>query len=109
MVQISSRIGDCRVFFRAYTAEELETILRIRLRRFVRLFSDGSLKYIAHKVASTTADLRRAVQMVRKALFAAEADAKEALAAEDTALLGSSRPPLSLLGLKLRSQPRTVV
>jgi len=75
MPKIVSRIGNNRLSFKPYLKDELIKILQIRLERF-NLFSLEALKYCCMKVASVSGDLRRILQICKRAeeIFRSEKD-----------------------------------
>jgi Cdc6-like AAA superfamily ATPase len=66
MPKIVSRIGNNRLSFKPYLKDELIKILEIRLERF-NFFSIEALKYCCMKVASVSGDLRRILQICKRA------------------------------------------
>ena len=66
MPKIISRIGSNRISFKPYLKEDLIKILQIRLDN-IDLFSIHALKYCCMKVASVSGDLRRILQICKRA------------------------------------------
>lgn len=66
MPKIISRVGNNRLSFKPYLKEELIKILQIRLDQ-IDLFSLEALKYCCMKVASVSGDLRRILQICKRA------------------------------------------
>jgi origin recognition complex subunit 1 len=65
--RISSRMGSNRVPFKAYSRDQIELILKKRLGEAEALFEPDSIDMCARKVASLSGDVRRALQMIRRA------------------------------------------
>ncbi len=74
--KVHSRLGLQRVSFAAYSSAQLEQIARQRLGSYVTLFDTAALLLVARKVAATTADARRALEVLRRALLLAEREAE---------------------------------
>jgi len=70
--KVHSRLGLQRVSFAAYSSLQLEQIARQRLGPYTALFDTAALQLVARKVAATTADARRALEVLRRALLLAE-------------------------------------
>lgn len=64
--KISSRIGNNRLSFKPYQKDELVKILSVKIENF-ELFSDDAIKLSAMKVAAVNGDLRRILQICRRA------------------------------------------
>lgn len=74
--KVHSRLGLQRVSFAAYSSAQLEHIARQRLGPYTALFDTAALQLVARKVAATTADARRALEVLRRALLLAEREAE---------------------------------
>jgi origin recognition complex subunit 1 len=74
--KVHSRLGLQRVSFAAYSSAQLEQIARQRLGPYATLFDTAALQLVARKVAATTADARRALEVMRRALLLAEREAE---------------------------------
>lgn len=64
--KISSRIGNNRLTFKPYKTEELNQILALKVKTS-GLFSEDALRLCCMKVASLNGDLRRVLQICRRA------------------------------------------
>ncbi len=71
-----SRIGLSRVVFPAYKREEIRTIVRARLEE-LDTFKSDAIELAAGKVASLSGDIRRALQLCRRAAEIAARRLKE--------------------------------
>lgn len=66
MPKISSRMGNNRLCFKPYQRDELVKILSVKIDSF-ELFSEDAVKLSAMKVAAVNGDLRRILQICRRA------------------------------------------
>lgn len=67
--RIASRLAANKVVFHPYQKEDLQTIVQARLEAFTdTLFDDAALQYAARKVANCSGDLRRCLELCRRAL-----------------------------------------
>jgi Cdc6-like AAA superfamily ATPase len=64
--KISSRIGNNRLSFKPYQKDELVKILTVKVDNF-ELFSEDAIKLSSMKVAAVNGDLRRILQICRRA------------------------------------------
>lgn len=68
--RVQSRIGSRRCIFRAYDAQQIETILRSKLFQACpgrTVFDDDAIVFVSKKTASLSGDIRRAFQICRTA------------------------------------------
>ena len=65
--KISSRASMERVDFASYTKNQIVTILKSRLGQ-LPVFEADALEHCAHKVTSVSGDIRRALQLCRRAI-----------------------------------------
>ncbi|GJP58153.1 hypothetical protein CLOP_g22024 [Closterium sp. NIES-67] len=79
--RIASRMGLHRVPFSPYTRDQIETIVAARLQA-CQLFAPRAIELAARKVASVSGDVRRALEICRRAVEIAEADSRAAQAAD---------------------------
>ncbi|CBZ53103.1 hypothetical protein NCLIV_028910 [Neospora caninum Liverpool] len=70
----ASRVGFGRLTFNPYTREQIEEILLARLQECKHLFNEAAIKVCARKVANFFGDLRRALQVLRRALEMRQAE-----------------------------------
>ncbi|KAK9805893.1 hypothetical protein WJX73_002145 [Symbiochloris irregularis] len=72
--KIASRLGSARVPFQPYTKVQLATILQKRLADVdaAAAFEPNSIDFASRKVAGVTGDLRRALELCRKAAEVAQ-------------------------------------
>jgi origin recognition complex subunit 1 len=66
--RIASRLAANKVVFHPYQKDDLQTIVQARLEAFDTLFDDAALQYAARKVANCSGDLRRCLELCRRAL-----------------------------------------
>lgn len=68
--KVCTRLGFDRVDFRSYTRDQIHDILRRRLESHQALdvFKNDALKYCAARVAGHSGDVRKALQLCRRAL-----------------------------------------
>ena len=66
MPRVHSRLGLTRMTFAPYTREQLQRIVQERLRG-LEAFDDDAVELCARKVASVSGDVRRALQICRRA------------------------------------------
>lgn len=67
MPRVHSRMGLRRMTFSAYTRQQIERIIKSRLQGLTETFEDDAVELCARKVASTTGDVRKALQICRRA------------------------------------------
>jgi Cdc6-like AAA superfamily ATPase len=77
MPKIKSRMGDNRLVYEPYTRDELMKILEMRLRTATMPFQEAARRLVAAKVAAISGDVRRALQLCRRATEVAEAEYKQ--------------------------------
>jgi len=65
--RVSSRLGLKRIVFKAYTREQLVTIVQARLRD-VSVFDADAVKYCSSGVAAVSGDCRTMLQICRRSL-----------------------------------------
>jgi Cdc6-like AAA superfamily ATPase len=80
--RVRSRLSLKRIVFPPYKREDLETIISARLQCVSDLFEEHSLSLCARKVASVSGDIRRALQMCRRAVELADAERKNRVATD---------------------------
>ena len=82
--KISSRLGLTRITFPGYNHEQLMRIVQSRLEGVPGDIVDAdAVQFAARKVAAVSGDARRALDICRRAVELAEADAKTKQAAEE--------------------------
>ena len=74
--RIASRLGLERVVFPGYTVPQIETIMQARLGE-LEVFEDTAVEICARKVAAISGDIRRALQIARRAAEICDRDARE--------------------------------
>ena len=74
--RIHSRLGLERVIFPGYTVPQIETIMKARLGE-LDVFEDTAVEICARKVASISGDIRRALQIARRAAEICDREANE--------------------------------
>ena len=65
--KITSRIGNTRIVYQPYTIQQIRTIIESRLQD-VDLFDQMSITLISKKVAKFSGDIRRALQVTKRAV-----------------------------------------
>ncbi len=76
--RIHSRLGLERVIFQGYTVSQIETIMKTRLGE-LDVFEDTAVEICARKVASISGDIRRALQIARRAAEICDREANQTL------------------------------
>ncbi|KAK6018646.1 ATPase, AAA family [Ostertagia ostertagi] len=66
--RITSRIGAARICFQPYEFQQIECIIRDRLKGSVNAIDEGAVQFAARKVAAVTGDLRKAMDLLRRAI-----------------------------------------
>ncbi|KAG2483739.1 hypothetical protein HYH03_017394 [Edaphochlamys debaryana] len=72
--RIASRLSGSKLAFNPYTFDQLREILNTRLQGMTTV-AKAAVEWCARKVASTTGDVRRALELLRRAAEIAEAEA----------------------------------
>eukprot|EP00884_Botryococcus_braunii_P008272 jgi/Botrbrau1/17446/Bobra.0054s0035.1 len=85
--RIASRLGGRRIAFQPYTTAQLEQIVADRLSSagVVSVFEPLAIKYAARKVAAVSGDVRRLLELLRRATELAELEGSSAGKAPTTA------------------------
>lgn len=73
LVKIKSRIGESRLVYQPYSLSQIETIIKVRIAK-KNLFMKDSIKIVARKISSLSGDIRRALQVCRRATELAKTD-----------------------------------
>ncbi|KAK6057019.1 hypothetical protein COOONC_05466 [Cooperia oncophora] len=72
--------GAARICFQPYEFQQIECIIRDRLKESANAIDEGAVQFAARKVAAVTGDLRRAMDLLRRAIeIAVEQGAKKLL------------------------------
>jgi origin recognition complex subunit 1 len=66
--KINSRLGLGRVTFSAYQRDQIEKIIKTRLEGLDNVFDKDAIEMCARKVASLSGDVRKALQLSRRAI-----------------------------------------
>lgn len=66
--KIASRIGNNRLVYEPYTYLQIETILHSRLQCVSHIFDESSTKFVAKKVSNYSGDIRRSLQVTKRAV-----------------------------------------
>lgn len=66
--RIASRLAANKVVFHPYQKDDLQTIVQTRLEAFDTLFDNAAVQFAARKVANCSGDLRRCLELCRRAL-----------------------------------------
>ncbi|RCN41688.1 hypothetical protein ANCCAN_12358 [Ancylostoma caninum] len=78
--RVTSRIGAARICFQPYEFQQIERIIHDRLRGSTNAIDEGAVQIAARKVAAVTGDLRKAMDLLRRAIeIAIEKGAKKLL------------------------------
>lgn len=72
--RIQSRLGEGRVMFPSYTHEQIQQIVQARLVGIENVFNPDAVEMCARKVSSASGDVRRALQLCRRASEICEQD-----------------------------------
>lgn len=67
-VKISSRIGNNRLVYEPYNREQILTILKSRLKDVENIFDPRSLDFVSRKVSMYSGDIRRSLQITKRAV-----------------------------------------
>jgi hypothetical protein len=73
MPRVHSRLGLTKLYFEPYTSSEIRTIIHDRLRE-IHSFDEDGIELCARKIASVSGDIRRALQICRRAAEICEED-----------------------------------
>uniref|UniRef100_A0AC34R9L9 Origin recognition complex subunit 1 n=1 Tax=Panagrolaimus sp. JU765 TaxID=591449 RepID=A0AC34R9L9_9BILA len=107
--RVSSRLGFNRLVFEPYNHEEIEKILNHRVKN-VPLFKKGSISLVSRKVASVSGDLRKALELMRRAIeIAVDIEAKELELKHVDNALKESQKSLPVLFTKTLSKHQEVL
>lgn len=90
--RISSRMGLERVIFPGYTVSQIETIMKARLGE-LEVFEDTAVEICARKVASISGDIRRALQIARRAAEICDREAQDEQDLESRKSMPNSKAP----------------
>ena len=87
--KISSRIGNNRLVYEPYTLKQIQIILTERLHDIQAIIDQKGLDFIARKVSMYSGDIRRSLQITKRAVELAreEWEAKVDVEKSDTALI----------------------
>ncbi|KAL6727002.1 hypothetical protein Aduo_008918 [Ancylostoma duodenale] len=78
--RVTSRIGAARICFQPYEFQQIERIIHDRLKGSTNAIDEGAVQIAARKVAAVTGDLRKAMDLLRRAIeIAIEKGAKKLL------------------------------
>ena len=66
--KISSRIGNNRLVYEPYNRIEIFKILESRIRDIRGIFKDDAIKLVAQKVSNYSGDIRRSLQITKRAV-----------------------------------------
>jgi len=72
--RVQSRLGLKRIKFAPYKREDIDIIVRERIRKLGQVFDMDAIAFCAAKVASVSGDVRRALQICRRATKICEAE-----------------------------------
>ena len=67
LIKIKSRIGESRLVYKPYNQQQVETIISYRLDGN-EMFENDAIKFVAKKVSSLSGDIRRALQVCKRAV-----------------------------------------
>lgn len=73
--KISSRLGLTRITFPGYTHPQLQEIIQCRLSHIPSIVDPDAIQFASRKVAAVSGDARRALDICRRAVEIAEAEA----------------------------------
>ncbi|KAK9830101.1 hypothetical protein WJX72_009780 [[Myrmecia] bisecta] len=72
--RIASRLGGRRIAFQPYNKQQLEVIVKTRLEGVADVFCTRAIDYASRKVASVSGDVRRCLELCRRAAEVTEAE-----------------------------------
>ncbi|GLC48351.1 hypothetical protein PLESTB_000086700 [Pleodorina starrii] len=90
--RIASRLSGSKLAFNPYNFEQLKEILNSRLQG-VTAVARAAVDFCARKVASTTGDVRRALELLRRATEIAETELAHKQRQQQQQQLGAAPPP----------------
>jgi Cdc6-like AAA superfamily ATPase len=73
LVKIKSRIGETRLVYQPYNRDQIEKIIKARMSD-TDIFKKDSVRVVASKISSLSGDIRRALQVCRRATEMAKAE-----------------------------------
>lgn len=79
--KIASRIGCRRIVYEPYNREQIQTILETRISQ-LKLFEQDAVRYVSMKVAALSGDMRRCLQISKRAVEIARAKYAESKASD---------------------------
>jgi len=74
--RVVSRMGDHRVVFRQYTAEQIETIIRSRLQG-LPIFQENTVRFASKKISNCSSDIRKVMAVLSQSVELAMKDTDE--------------------------------
>jgi len=83
--RIASRLASSKLAFQPYSVEQLRTIVRNRLGA-IDVIKDIAVEFAARKVAATSGDVRRVLELLRRALDIADEELRKSKAAAPPSL-----------------------
>ncbi|KRX05511.1 P-loop containing nucleoside triphosphate hydrolase [Pseudocohnilembus persalinus] len=66
--KIASRIGNERVVFQPYKSNQIQSIIQSRIENLESVFEDRALIHIAKKIATSSSDIRRTLNVCRRSV-----------------------------------------
>lgn len=103
--KISSRLGLTRITFPGYTHDQLQQIIKSRLEHVPNnIVEADAIQFASRKVAAVSGDARRALDICRRAVEIAEAEAEAEV--DDSFFLHDHNPLLNTPSKRSRGRPR---
>eukprot|EP01026_Neomeris_dumetosa_P004672 TRINITY_DN11258_c0_g1_i1.p2 TRINITY_DN11258_c0_g1~~TRINITY_DN11258_c0_g1_i1.p2 ORF type:complete len:228 (-),score=26.34 TRINITY_DN11258_c0_g1_i1:414-1097(-) len=81
--RIASRLTNSRLIFSPYKPQDIETIIKYRLGQFLDLFDENSVKLVARKVGTLAGDVRKALELLKRATEFTMSEGKEVVKSSD--------------------------
>lgn len=104
--KISSRLGLTRITFPGYTHDQLQQIIQSRLEHVPNnIVEADAIQFASRKVAAVSGDARRALDICRRAVEIAEAEAEAGAEADDSFSSKNHNPLLNTPSKPSRSRP----
>jgi len=74
LVKIKSRIGESRLVYQPYNENQIKEIIKSRVGEWKSIFDKSAIRVVAKKVSSLSGDIRRALQICKRATEMAKSE-----------------------------------
>eukprot|EP00743_Colponemidia_sp_Colp-15_P005754 GILK01006184.1.p1 GENE.GILK01006184.1~~GILK01006184.1.p1 ORF type:complete len:671 (+),score=120.08 GILK01006184.1:42-2054(+) len=99
--RIHSRLGMGRLVFTPYSRDQLKTIIETRLQD-LEIFDAQAIELCSRKIASVSGDIRRALQICRRAAEISEREAQQIVSNEKSAAGKSAKVSMMHIDLAVK-------